>query len=272
MATRRLAERVTPLFLGTMLALLYVFLFAPVIYLVYTSFARDTVWPFPWRPNFKAYMSLIDRRAYQEALWNSLGIGLGTATLSMTLSAMGSIAVLKYRHRWRGLFSIIMISPMFVAELLIGISTLIFNRKVLGLPGNVPSAVIANAVHGMSFGFLIMLAQLVRYDWRLDDAAMVFGANPPRVFWHVTAPNIWPAMLGAFVITFLLAFNNLEISFYNLGAVPTLPSLAWGSLRYGLEAELFALAALVNGVVFLAFVVVYVLMRLGIVRFGYRGI
>ena len=269
---RATLRRLTPVTLGVMLVLLYVFLFAPVVYLVYTSFASNTTWPFPWNPTFMGYIQLADLRAYREALWNSLGIGLGTALLSMVLSAMGSIAVLKYRHRWRGLFAIAMVSPMFVAELLIGISTLIFNRKVLGLPGNVPSAIIANAVHGMAFGFLIMLAQLVRYDWRLDDAAQVFGATPWRTFWHVTAPNIWPAMLGAFVITFLLAFNNLEISFYNLGAVPTLPSLAWGSLRYGLEAELFALAALVNGVVFLAFVVVYVLMRTGIVRFGYRGI
>jgi ABC-type spermidine/putrescine transport system permease subunit II len=272
MAALRLDRRLPPAAFGAMLAALYAFLFAPVAYLVYTSFASNTTWPFPWKPTLHAYVQLASLRAYQEALWNSLLIGFATAVLSMILATMGSIAVLKYRHRWRGLVSLILVSPMFVAELLIGISTLIFNRKVLGLPGNVPSAVIANAVHGVSFGFLIMLAQLVRYDWRLDDAAQVFGATPFRTFWHVTAPNIWPAMLGAFVISFLLAFNTLEISFYNLGAVPTLPSLAWGSLRYGLEAELFALAALVNGVVFLAFVVIYVLMRTGLARFGYRGI
>jgi ABC-type spermidine/putrescine transport system permease subunit II len=272
MATMRIGRTVTPVLFGVMLALLYIFLFAPVLYLAYTSFARNTTWPFPWDPNIDAYLSLLHLRAYHDALWNSLAIGLFAALLATTLSAMGSIAVLKYGHKWRGAFSIIMISPMFVAELLIGISTLIFNRKVLGLPGNVGSAVIANSVHGMAFGFLIMMAQLVRYDWRLDDAAQVFGANPWRTFWHVSLPNIWPAVLGAFVITFLLAFNDLEISFYNLGAVPTLPSLAWGSLRYGLEPELFALAAVVNFTVFLAFVVIYILMRLGIVRFGYRGI
>lgn len=272
MARGHAGRRITPVLFGTLLALVYVFLFAPVLYLVYTSFAGNTTWPFPWNPHIDAYLNLMHLRSYHEALVNSLMIGFFTALLSMTLSAMGAIAVLKYRHRWRGAFAIIIVSPMFVAELLIGISTLIFNRKVLDLPGNVSSAVIANAVHGMAFGFLIMMAQLVRYDWRLDDAAQVFGANPWRTFWHVTAPNIWPAMLGAFVITFLLGFNNLEISFYNLGAVPTLPSLAWGSLRYGLKPELFALAALVNAVVFLAFVVIYILMRLGIVRFGYRGL
>jgi hypothetical protein len=38
-----------------------------------------------------------------------------------------------------------------------------------------------------------------------------------------------------------------------------------------MKPELFALASLVNGFVFVVFVVMYVLMRTGIVRFGYRG-
>ena len=67
-----------------------------------------------------------------------------------------------------------------------------------------------------------MPAQMLCYDWRLDDAAMVFGARPLRCFWEIALPNIWPAMLGAFVISFILAFNTLEISFYNPGAPQTL--------------------------------------------------
>ena len=63
----------------------------------------------------------------------------------------------------------------------------------------------------------------------------------------------------------------MEISFYNLGAIPTLPSVAWGSLRFGLGPELFALASIVNFVVFAIFAIMYVLMRYRIVQFGYRG-
>ena len=157
-----------------------------------------------------------------------------------------------------------------MAELLIGISSLAFNARVLGLPRQHLSAIAANAVEGTAFAFLIVLAQLVRYDWQMDDAAMVFGASPWRCFWEVTLPTIWPRLLGAFLISFILAFNNLEISFYNLGAIPTLPSVAWGSLRFGLGPELFALAALTNALVFVVFVVMYGLMRTGLVKFGYR--
>ena len=129
----------------------------------------------------------------------------------------------------------------------------------------------ANAVPGTSFAFLIILSQLVRYDWAMDVAAMVFAAGPTRCFLEITFPIIWPCLFGAFLISFILAFNNLEISFYNLGAIPTLPSVAWGSLRFGLGPELFALAALVNFIVFAIFVVMYLLMRYRIVSFGYRG-
>ena len=147
-----------------------------------------------------------------------------------------------------------------MAEVLIGIATLMYNRNVLGLPGNLPSAILANTTYGLAFAFLVILAQLVRYDWRLDEAAMVFGARPLRTFWEVTLPNIWPAVLGAFLVSFILGFNNFEISFYNLGAAPTLPTVAWGTLRHGIEPELYALATLVNLAVFVLLFVLYLLL------------
>jgi ABC-type spermidine/putrescine transport system permease subunit II len=253
------------------LAAIYVFLYAPILYVVYTSFAADIVWPFPPSFTLSGYADLFSSSLYGEALANSLTLASGSAALSTVLAAAGTIGVLRYRSRRRGLVLFLFIAPLFVADLLIGISVLAFNARVLGLPGNLFSAMAANAVQGTSFGFLIILAQLVRYNWDMDDAAMVFGARPWRCFWEITLPTIWPSLLGAYLISFILAFNNLEISFYNLGAIPTLPSVAWGSLRFGLGPELFALAALVNFFVFAVFAVMYALMRTGLVKFGYRG-
>jgi ABC-type spermidine/putrescine transport system permease subunit II len=254
-----------------LLIFLYVFLYAPIGYVIYASFSQDIVWPFPPSFTTDAYAELFSNSLYTDALANSLLIGLGSGVLSTILATAGVIGVLRFPSRHRVLVLIAFLAPLFVAELLIGISSLAFNARVLGLPGNLVSAIAANAVEGTAFAFLIVLAQLVRYDWQMDDAAMVFGANPMRCFWEVTLPTIWPSLLGAFLISFILAFNNLEISFYNLGAIPTLPSVAWGSLRFGLGPELFALASLTNGLVFAVFAIMYALMRGGIVKFGYRG-
>jgi ABC-type spermidine/putrescine transport system permease subunit II len=253
------------------LGLLYLFLYAPIFYVVYTSFAVDIVWPFPPAFTLSGYADLFSSSLYGEALLNSLELAFGSAILSTILAGAGAIGILRFRSRYRGLVLLAFVAPLFVADLLIGISILAFNARVLGLPGNLFSAMAANAVQGTSFSFLIILAQLVRYNWDMDDAAMVFGAKPLRCFIEITLPTIWPALFGAFLISFILAFNNLEISFYNLGAIPTLPSVAWGSLRFGLGPELFALAALVNAFVFVVFAVMYFLMRTGIVKFGYRG-
>lgn len=253
------------------LCLLYAFLYAPVCFVIYASFSEDIVWPFPPRMTLQAYDDLLANTLYADALVNSLKIGIGSGLLSTLIATAAVIGLLRFPSRHRLLAAIVFLSPLFVAELLIGISSLAFNARILDLPGNLYSAIAANAVEGVAFAFLIILSQLVRYDWQMDDAAMVFGASPLRCFWEVTLPSIWPSVLGAFLISFILAFNNLEISFYNLGAIPTLPSVAWGSLRFGLGPELFALAALTNALVFIVFAAMYVLMRTGVVKFGYRG-
>ena len=266
-----IGDRARRWLMGLLLSVLYVFLYTPILFVIYASFSEDIVWPFPPSFTLQAYADLVSNSLYADALANSLTIGLGSGIVSTLVATAAVIGLLRFPSRWRTMVLIIFLSPLFVAELLIGISSLAFNARILGVPGNIFSAIAANAVEGVAFSFLIVLSQLVRYDWQMDDAAMVFGARPVRCFWEVTLPTIWPSLLGAFLISFILAFNNLEISFYNLGAIPTLPSVAWGSLRFGLGPELFALAALTNGFVFSVFIIMYAFMRTGILKFGYRG-
>ena len=253
--------------IGLLLAL-YVFLYFPIFYIVYLSVMENSVWPFPPVFTWEWYARLRSMSDFHEGLANSLAIGLGTGALSSALAAIAVIGLLKYGSRYRGLLIVLYLSPLFVAHVLIGISTLMFNRGVLDLPGNLFSTVLANSTYAIAFAFLVILAQLVRYDWRLDEAAMVFGANPARTFWEVTLPNTWPALLGAFLVSFILAFNNLDISFYNLGAIPTLPTIAWGTLRHGIEPELYALASIVNALVFAVLIALYFLLRTGLLRLG----
>ena len=253
-----------------LLILLYLFLYGPIAYIIYVSFQVNSVWPFPPEFTFEHYVSLWNASTYHEGLKNSLIIGVGTGVVASLLATMAAVAILKYRVKSRMLMAGLFLSPLFIAHIIIGISNLMFNKGLLGLPGNITSAILANATYATAFAFLVVIAQLARYDWRLDDAAMVFGATPKVVFKEVTFPLIWPAIFSAFVVSFLLAFNNLEISFYNLGATPTLSTLAWGSLRHGVSDDLYALASLINAVVFGFLLLLYALLKMGILKLDYR--
>lgn len=250
-----------------LLAGLYAFLYLPIFLIIYVSFVDNTVWPFPPEWTLEWYRKLWIMSDFHAGLTNSVLIGLGTGALSTLLAIFPAVGLLKYKTRFRGILTVLYLAPLFIAHLIIGIATLMFNRNILGLPGSLGTTIIANTTYGLSFAFLVIMAQLMRYDWRMDDAAMVFGARPVRCFFEITLPNIWPALLGAFLVTFILAFNNLEISFYNLGATPTLPTIAWGTLRHGIEGELYALTAFVNAIVFLVLITLYFLIKTGVIRF-----
>lgn len=251
-----------------LLLALYLFLYFPIFYIGYLSVVDNSVWPFPPVFTGEWYGRLMIMSDFHTGLLNSVFIGAGTAVLSTLFATTAAIGILRYPLRRRGLVVVLFLVPLFVAQILIGISTLMFNRNVLGIPGNIESAIVANTTYSVSFAFLVILAQLVRYDWRFDEVAQVFGARPLRTFREVTFPNIWPAILGAFIISFILGFNNFEITFYNVAAIPTLPTIAWGTLRHGIEPELYALATIVNALVFLLLFVIYLLIRVGALRLG----
>jgi len=261
-------ERASIAIQTALLAVLYLFLYFPILYVAYLSFMENSVWPFPPVFTWDWYERLGIMSDFHVGLWNSFLIGIGTAALSALFATTAAMGILRYPVRHRGWMAGIYLAPLFVAQILIGISTLMFNRNVLHIPGNIESAIVANTSYSLSFAFLVILAQLTRYDWRLDEVAQVFGARPIRCFIEVTYPNIWPAMLGAFLVSFILGFNNFEITFYNVAAVPTLPTITWGTLRHGIEPELYAIATIINALVFSILFVIYLLIRRGTLRFG----
>jgi len=268
MAAVNPGERAVVVVQTVMLLLLYLFLYLPIFYIAYLSIVENSTWPFPPALTWDWYERLLIMSDFHTGLWNSFLIGLGTAVLSALFATTAAIGVLRYPVRRRGLVAMVYLAPLFVAQILIGISTLMFNRNVMNIPGNLESGIVANTTYSVSFAFLVILAQMARYDWRLDEVAQVFGARPARCFVEVTFPNIWPAVLGAFLISFILGFNNFEITFYNVAAVPTLPTIAWGTLRHGIEPELYAIATIVNVFVFALLFVIYMLIRIGTLRLG----
>lgn len=252
------------------LGLAYAFLYLPILHVGFASVSSNVSYPYPPDWNFAAYGRLLLSSVYGSAFVNSAIIGLTSATVSTLLALLAALAILKGNRRFLPWILPVFLAPIFVPEILLGIASMVFNSLVLKLQGNLISAILANAVHCFSYALIIIFTQFFSYDWRLNEAAMVFGATPRRTFLEVTLPLVWPGLLAAFIVSFILAFNNLEVSFYLLGATPTLPSVAWGSLRFGLRSELFALATLVNIVIFVVLAVMYALMRTGTMKFGYR--
>ena len=66
---------------GALLLVTYVFLYAPILYVIYTSFSEDVIWPFPPSFSLSSYEDLFASSLYIQALYNSVVLGIGTAVL-----------------------------------------------------------------------------------------------------------------------------------------------------------------------------------------------
>lgn len=255
------SQRMTQWLLGAILVLAYVFLYMPVVHILFASLSSRPNFPYPPEFNTASYVRLYTNTVYQSAFANSLTIAACTAVLSTVLGFLATIGVLRFGGRKALLYAIFFAGPLFVSELLLGISSMSLYYLLFELQGNMLTAIIANAVHCFSFSFLIMAALLYRYDWRMNEAAVVCGASPMRTFFEVMLPLTWSGILGSLIVAFVLSLNGLDISFYLLGATPTMPSVAWGALRYGVKPELYALSSVINIAVFVAIFVLYIVVR-----------
>lgn len=74
------------------------------------------------------------------------------------------------------------------------------------------------------FSFLVTIATLViaarlrKFDISLEEAALNLGATRFRVLTTVTLPYLTPALLAAFIVSFLMSFENFNTSLMLVGS------------------------------------------------------
>jgi len=207
--------------LGTYFVIFLVFLYAPMILMAILSFQGyygGVTFPFRgpagliwWRSIFETQVGGVFthaadiKAAGQRSLWISLAAGAVVAVFSFTLS-------MAFRRRFRGdgvAFYVIMLALM-TPGFLLGLGTQLL-WKAMGIQTSLwGSALGANSVWGIPFGFLVMLAVWNRYDEHIEEAARDLGANLAQTFREVTLPLVWTGIFGAALFGFTLTWNDFD--------------------------------------------------------------
>ena len=207
--------------LGTYFVIFLFFLYAPMIMMAILSFQGyygGVTFPFRgpiglnwWRSIFESQVGGVFTHADEigaagrRSLYVSLAAGLIVALISFSLS-------MAFRRRFRGdgiAFYVIMLALM-TPGFLLGLGTQLL-WKAMGLnTGLWPTALGANTVWGIPFGFLVMLAVWNRYDDHIEEAARDLGASAARTFREVTLPLVWTGIFGAALFGFTLTWNDFD--------------------------------------------------------------
>ena len=242
-------------FSGMTLALVYLFLYLPILTLIVYSFNESklvTVWS---RFSLVWYQSLLQDEEILAAALLSLKIALLSATSSVMLGTLAAFALVRYRHfRGRTLFSGMVAAPLVMPEIIIGLSLLLFMvsiQKAAGWPERgILTIWLGHTLVGMAYATVAIQARLRELDRAFEEAAMDLGATPATVFRLITLPLIIQAVVSAWLLTFTLSMDDVIISSFLSGpGSTTLPMIVFARARLGLNPEVNAVATVIVAVV-----------------------
>lgn len=234
----------------SILLLGFAFLYLPILLLMVYSFNSSrlaTVWA-----GFSTqwYGDLFRDRQLLQAAWISIKIAFWTATAAMVIGTMAAMAMTRFkRFPSKTLFGALVTAPLVMPEVIIGLSILLMLVSMGGLFGlpskGVVAIWIAHVTFTISFVTVVVSSRLQELDRSLEEAAMDLGANRLKVFFLITLPIIFPALVSGWLLAFTLSLDDVVIASFVAGpSSTTLPMKIFASVRMGVSPKINALATL----------------------------
>jgi putative spermidine/putrescine transport system permease protein len=247
----------------TVLAATFLFLLAPIVIVVVSSFSAIGVLSFPPQSFTTRWYSEIDP-AYYRALVVSLITATMTVVIALVVGIPGALALARGRFPGRDALNAICLSPLMVPALVMGVATFQFSLIIwdwshITLGGTIPGLVIGHLTFAIPFVVRAVLAGHTRFDYSIEEAAQNLGASPWRTFFHVTLPILRPGVASGAIFAFLISLDEVPISlFMGGGDATTLPVKIFTAMEISFGGDILAVASVI--------VVVSVLLMLALDR------
>jgi ABC-type spermidine/putrescine transport system permease subunit II len=246
---------------GGWAALVYVFLYAPILIVVIYAFngGRQVL---NWEGfSTKWFGEALSDPTITEPLKNSLVIGVSNALIACILGTALALALPRMRPFARVPFDGLVYMTLVTPEIVFGISALIFFVQA-GIPLGLETILIAHVVFNTSVVALIVRARVVGMGEAFEEASYDLGAGPISTFRQVTLPRLAPAILAGGLLAFTFSFDDFITSFFVSGAgTTTLPLRIFSSLRFGISPIVNATAVMILVLTLAAVVVAYLVLR-----------
>lgn len=247
--------------------IVYLFLYTPIALIVLFSFNAGRHASDFRGFSMQWYGIAADNPFVTEALKNSLIIAFATAVLATVFGTSAALALQRVRGVARVLFDGAIHVAIMVPGIVIGIATLIALVTLFDVlnpalamiwPGGAEAAprlnlgfgsvIAAHTLFTMALVIIIVRARFAGMDRALIEASMDLYATPWRTFRQVTLPQIFPAVMAGFLLSFTFSFDDFVIAFFVAGPNTTLPIYVFASIRRGVTPEINAIGTAVMAI------------------------
>ena len=249
---------------GAYVALFFIYLALPLTVVAVFAF-NDSQFPsLPWEGftlgwflgSERPMIGVFHETPILRAIGTSVIIGLAVSALSVAVGTTNAFLFNRYQFRGRGLLYVLMLLPLVIPGIVLGISILVFSSSLANAAWDAAEIDIQALRPGLllvilgQFSFvttiatLVIAARLQKFDRTLEEAALNLGASHLTAVRTITLPYLAPAMIGAFVVSFLMSFENFNTTLMLVGSDSPLTIAMFDRLKLGSTPLLNAVSLL----------------------------
>ena len=229
-------------------ALVFIFIYLPVVVLILYSFNREGVGGFPPRHfTLDWYRQLFADASIWDAVENSLIVAAGSVALALTLGLLAALALDRASFPGKALFRRLVLLPLILPGIITGLSLLMF-AVFAGAQLSLFTVFLGHGTALISVAATELFAGLQKLDRAQEEASLDLGATPWQTFWRITLPNLRLSLIASGLLIFTLSMDEIAVTFFLIGRDNTLPLEIWGRLRRGITPEINAVSTLIFAV------------------------
>ena len=220
-----------------------IFLQAPAMSLLISSFSADKYFKFPFAElTLRWYLEMFQSGAIRTAVSNSVLTALVTMIPTTVLGFLGALAFARYKWRGRSVYQRFLLLPIFFPQLVLGLAQMLMVRY-MEMNTSWITAGISHMIWMLPIVTMVIAIQIYGFDQSMEEAAYDLGASTWQVYKEVTLPVLSLGIISGALFAFLLSWSNFELSMFLQGVDNMLPVYIYGKMTGGFSPTAPALSA-----------------------------
>ena len=241
------------MFSTLVLIVAYVTLLSPIAFVMIASFDYGqrayVVFP-PEHFTLESYWRIPTR--YWDSLWISVRVAFLCMLISCAIGIPAAIGIVRSSLPGKAALLAVFRAPMQIPAVVSGVAFLHLYYLIgplLGLQfvGSFVGMVIAHVFAATPYVVGTLVSVLQRFNYELEEAALVLGASRWGTFRQVTLPMLKPGLFAGALYAFMISFAEVPISVFLAGSrMVTFPVEVFNSMLFDFEPSILAISSIVT--------------------------
>ena len=227
------------------IALIFVFLYAPILTLIVLSFNRSKTRAKWGGFSLMWYVSLFSNRDIMEALSTTLSIALLSSAIATIIGVCTCVGLRKMKTTSRSVIIGVTNIPMLNADIVTGISLMLLFLSI-GMKFGFGTILLSHITFNIPYVILSVMPRMKNLNTPVYEAALDLGASPVYAFFKVVLPELLPGILSGFLLAFTMSLDDFIITHFTKGAgIDTLSTKIYTEVKKGIKPEMYALSTII---------------------------